>query len=133
MADDMDVGLVILHDLVGIERLLGEADGVNLPADTTDFTAILATIGVRIGPIDGRISGPLGVGGISIGNPVAVVGVVAFDGGNAECFRVPFVGILGSGLEPEAGRGKSSQKRRAASSRKSSVSMMGARSRRSSL
>src|ERR1039457_486196 len=74
MAQDMDVGLLVLDDTVGEINLLGQPNGIHLAADPANLAGILPPIRVRIGEIDGRITRPLGASGVGVGNAVIPIG-----------------------------------------------------------
>src|SRR5471032_2113848 len=84
MADDVDVGLLVLHPAIDIVSLFGNAHAVHLAAHAQDVTAGLASVGVGVGEINGTIGSPFRVGGIGVADFVADVAVVAHGGGEAE-------------------------------------------------
>ena len=73
VADDVQVGLLVLHHARDVEHLLGQAHAVHLAADAQDVAALLAAVGVGIRQIDGGVGGPLGMRGIGVVDPVAHV------------------------------------------------------------
>src|ERR1022692_4814443 len=106
VAQNMDVGLFVLHHTVSVVDLFGQANGVHLSADPRDFAGILPAIGVGIGEVDRRIARPLGVIRVLVGNPVVPVGAIAFDRAESEALGGVLIGVVRSLLEAKVGRRK---------------------------
>src|ERR1035437_7973286 len=106
MAQDMDGGLLVLHDTVGEIDLLRQTHGIHLAADAADLARILPSIGVGIGEIDGGITRPLGVSRVGAGNAVIPVSPIADDRGQGEALGSELPGIVRSLLETKIRRRK---------------------------
>src|ERR1035437_2985180 len=106
MAQDMDVGLIVLHDTVGEIDLLGQTHGIHLAADAADLARILASIRVGIGEIDGSITRPLGLSRVRVGNAVIPVSPIASNRGQGEALRRVLISVVRSLLEAEMLRRK---------------------------
>ena len=81
MAEDVEVGLFVLHHAMREVDLFRQPNGIHLAAHTADFARILPSVSVRIGEINGRIAGPFGVSRIAVGNAILPIGPIAFDSG----------------------------------------------------
>src|ERR1039458_8595173 len=106
MAQDMDVGLIVLHDTVSEVNLLGQTNGIHLAADPADLARILPSIRVGIREIDGGITRPLGVSRIRVGNAVIPISPIASHRGQGEAFGRVLISVVRSLLETEIRRRK---------------------------
>src|SRR5450756_1082020 len=94
MPDDVDVRRRALHYAIDIVSLLWQTHGIHLAAHAADLAAVLPAIRVRVRPVDGGISRPLGMRRVGVGNLVADIRVITFGSGEAERLRVPGVSII---------------------------------------
>src|SRR4029078_7986188 len=88
VTDDVNVGLRVAGDAERVVDLLGQANGIDLPADASDAGALLAPVGIRVREVNRRVARVLGGRGGPVANGFEIQpGIEAVDLQRREVFR----------------------------------------------